>query len=132
MGEVLRSLSPADPRDEGGRFVVADARGGDDAVARARAAFPAWRDAGLAARAAGLHRFAVLVRDRGEELARLLAREVGKALWDARAEAGLLAAKVDATLADGMRFAADFEAGSGARATFHPRGVLAVLGPFNF
>jgi succinylglutamic semialdehyde dehydrogenase len=132
MGEVLRSVSPADPRDELGRFAVADERAVDDAVARARAAFPGWRDAGFAARAAALRRFAVLARDRSEELARLLAREVGKALWDARAEAALLPAKVDATLADGMRFAADFEAGAGARATFHPRGVLAVLGPFNF
>jgi succinylglutamic semialdehyde dehydrogenase len=31
-----------------------------------------------------------------------------------------------------MRFVAPLEAGAGARATFHPRGVLAVLGPFNF
>ena len=132
MGETLRSVSPADPRDEVGRFAVADARAVDAAVARARAAFAGWRDAGFEARAAVLRRFATLVRDRGEELARLLSREIGKALWDARAEAALLAAKVDATLADGMRFVADFEAGRGARATFHPRGVLAVLGPFNF
>ena len=48
-----------------------------------------------------------------EELARLIAREVGKALWDARAEAALLAAKVDATLGDGMRFVAPIEAGAG-------------------
>src|SRR5262249_13111407 len=121
MGEVLRSLSPADPRDGAGRVAVAGGRGVADAVARARAAFPAWRDAGFAARAAVLNRFAVLVRDRGEELARLLAREVGKALWDARAEAGLLATKVDATLADGMRFAADFQARSRPRAPLHPR-----------
>ena len=132
MPEILRSVSPADPRDEVGRFPVADAPAVDAAVARARAAFPAWRDAGFEARAAALRRFAALARDRSEDVARLVAREVGKALWDARAEAALLAAKVDATLADGMRFAADFEAGPGARATFHPRGVLAVLGPFNF
>ena len=79
-----------------------------------------------------LRRFGALARERAEALAVLIAREVGKALWDARAEAQLLAAKVDVTLADGMRFVADFDAGPGARATFHPRGVLAVLGPFNF
>lgn len=132
MAEWLRSVSPADPRDEIGRFPVADAAAVDAAVARARAAFPAWRGAGLEARAAALRRFAALVRNRGEELARRIAREVGKALWDARAEAGLVPAKVEVTLAEGLRAVQTLEAGPGARATFHPRGVLAVIGPFNF
>jgi succinylglutamic semialdehyde dehydrogenase len=103
-----------------------------EAVARARRAFPAWRDAGLEARAAVLRRFRDLARAAEPELARLIARETGKALWDARGEAQLLATKVDATLAEGLRFVAPLEAGAGARADWHPRGVLAVLGPFNF
>ena len=37
-----------------------------------------------------------------------------------------------ATLAHGMAFVAPIEAGGGARAEHLPRGVLAVLGPFNF
>jgi len=57
---------------------------------------------------------------------------VGKAIWDARGEARLLAAKVDVTLNEGLRAIETTEAAAGARATFHPRGVLAVLGPFNF
>jgi succinylglutamic semialdehyde dehydrogenase len=101
-------------------------------VARARGAFPAWRDAGLPARAALLRRFGALAREGEEELARLVAREVGKALWEARAEARLLAPKVDATLEHGLRFVAPIEAGADARAVFQPRGVLAVIGPFNF
>lgn len=132
MDQELVSRSPANPNDVIGRFAVADAAAIDAAVARARAAFPRWRDAGLAARSEVLRRFAVLARERSEALAVLIAREVGKALWDARAEAQLLGAKVDATLSDGLRFVADFEAGASARATFHPRGLLAVLAPFNF
>ena len=132
MDDVLVSRCPADRADVVGRFAVADAHDVADAVARARAAARGWRDAGFETRAAVLYRFAALARERVEALAVLIAREVGKALWDARAEASLLATKVDATLADGMRFVADIEAGPGARATFHPRGVLAVLGPFNF
>jgi succinylglutamic semialdehyde dehydrogenase len=130
--DVLVSRSPADPSQVVGRFPVANAAAVDQAVARARAAFAAWRDRGLAARATVLLRFRDLVRARGEELAHTIAREVGKALWDARAEAALVPAKVDVTLADGMRLVQTLEAGAGARATFHPRGVLAVLGPFNF
>jgi succinylglutamic semialdehyde dehydrogenase len=132
MSEILRSVSPADPADEVGRFTVWDAESVSEAVARARAAFPAWRDAGFEARAAVLRRFASIASERSEDLARLIAREVGKALWDARSEAALIAPKVEATLADGMAFVRTLEPAPGARATFHPRGVLAVLGPFNF
>jgi len=132
VSENLRSVSPADPTDEVGRFAIWDAGAVDEAATRARAAFPAWRDAGLEARAAVLRRFAALANERADELARLIAREVGKALWDARSEAGLLGPKVEATLGAGMDFVRTIEGGPGARATFHPRGVLAVLGPFNF
>lgn len=132
MTDVLLSVSPADPADEVGRFAVWEPEAVSEAVARARAAFPAWRDAGFAARAALLRRFGALASERAEELAQLIAREVGKALWDARSEAALIAAKVDATLGPGMELVRTLAAGPGARATHHPRGVLAVLGPFNF
>jgi succinylglutamic semialdehyde dehydrogenase len=130
--EVLVSRSPADPRQELGRFSVADAAAVNRAVARTREAFPAWRDVGPLARAEICLRFRDLVRARSDELAHLIALEVGKALWDARAEVALVPAKVDVTLAEGMRLVRTIEAGHGARTTFHPRGVLAVLGPFNF
>lgn len=132
MSDVLRSVSPADPADEIGRFPVWDGEAVSEAVSRARAAFPAWRDLGIEGRAALLQRFRDRVAARQEELAQLIAREVGKALWDARGEAALVPAKVDATLEAGMAWVAEIAAGPGARATFHPRGVLAVLGPFNF
>ncbi len=132
MTEAIASVSPADPKDEVGRFPVAGGAEVAAAVERARAAFPAWRDAGFEARAALLRRFRDRAAERKEELAELIAREVGKALWDARSEAGLVPVKVDVTLAEGMRHVAPIEAGGGARAAYHPRGVLAVLGPFNF
>jgi len=132
VAELLRSTSPADPDDEIGLFEIADTTAVDAAVARARRAFPAWRDAGFAARAEILRRFRDAATATRDELAELIAREMGKALWDANGEAALVAAKIDATLDAGMRFVAPIEAGAGARATFHPRGVLAVLGPFNF
>jgi len=132
MPDFLRSVSPADPRDEIGVFAIADEEAIHRSVTHARVAFPAWRDAGFAAREQVLRRFAALVKGRADDLAHLLAREVGKALWDARAEAALLPAKVDVTLSAGMAFVAGIDAGAGAHARFHPRGVLAVLGPFNF
>ena len=132
MAGFIESRSPSDPTDTLGRFRVAEAGEVDAAVERARRAFPAWRDAGFEARAVVLKNFARLASGGEEELARLVAREVGKALWDARAEARILAPKVAVTLAEGMRLVADVEAAKGVRASHHPRGVLAVLGPFNF
>jgi succinylglutamic semialdehyde dehydrogenase len=128
----LRSVSPADPSDEIGTFPIANESAVGAAVERARQAFPAWRDAGLAARAQVLQRFREAAAASAGELANLISREVGKALWDARGEASLLAPKVDVTLSDGMQLVAPLEAGPNARASFHARGVLAVLGPFNF
>jgi succinylglutamic semialdehyde dehydrogenase len=132
MTDTLRSVSPANPEDEIGTFVIADDTAVSNAIERARHAFPAWRDAGFEARAIILNRFRDLARASSDELASLIGREVGKALWDAKGEASLLAPKVDVTLSDGMQCVATIEAAPNARATFHPRGVLAVLGPFNF
>ncbi len=132
MRDAIESVSPADPADVIGRFPIADAGAVDAAVARAREAFPAWRDAGLEARAGVLRRFRELAADAADDLAPRIAREVGKALWDARGEARLVAPKVDVTLAEGMALVSPLVAGPGAEARFVPRGVLAVLGPFNF
>ena len=132
MAELLESRAPADPADLVGTFDVADADAVDAAIKRARRAFPAWRDAGFEARARLLQRFAELAQGAEAGLAKLIARESGKALWDARGEARLLAAKVAVTLEEGMRVVAPLEPAPGVRAEHHPRGVLAVLGPFNF
>jgi succinylglutamic semialdehyde dehydrogenase len=132
VNDFLHSVSPADPSDELGHFPVWDADAVGEAVRRARAAFPAWRDAGFQARAATIRHFRNSAGQRREELAELIAREVGKAIWEARGEADLLPAKVDATLTEGMRFTESMRAAANAWASFHPRGVLAVLGPFNF
>lgn len=132
MRETFESRSPAEPSDVLGRFEIADAGDVARAVARAREAFPGWRDTPLAERAQRLERFAALARNAEDELAQLVAREVGKAIWDARAEAKLLPAKVAVTLKEGLELVATQEAGPGARATYHPRGVMAVLAPFNF
>ena len=94
MPNLLISTSPADPGDEIGRYAIAGPPDIDAAVDRARRAFPAWRDLGLDARAGILRRFAALAAERAPELAALIAREVGKAPWDARGEAALLAPKV--------------------------------------
>jgi succinylglutamic semialdehyde dehydrogenase len=108
----------------------------DAAIGSARNAFPVWRDTDPAQRAALLRRFADAIRAESELLASVIAREVGKPLWEARTEVNAMVAKVDITLSDGLDLVAEksFEPAPGqvARWRNHARGVLAVLGPFNF
>src|ERR687887_1299649 len=63
----------------------------DAAVARAKAAFPAWRDVAPSDRARLLRRLASLVEEHGEELARIESQNVGKPIGGARAEIGMVA-----------------------------------------
>jgi acyl-CoA reductase-like NAD-dependent aldehyde dehydrogenase len=58
----------------------------DQAVAAARRAFPAWRDRSYADRAECIGRFCQSLRDRQDELARLLTMEQGKPLQQAKDE----------------------------------------------
>ncbi|MEM7409631.1 MAG: aldehyde dehydrogenase family protein [Myxococcota bacterium] len=132
MSALLESRAPADPGDLVGSVPVASAADVDAAVTRAQQAFPAWRDAGADARRRVLERFAEIAAAKVDELAALIAREVGKAHWDALGEAKLLAPKVAVTLGDGLDLVADVVPAAGQRASYRPRGVLAVYGPFNF
>ncbi len=126
----FRSLDPSD-----GTVVWTGAAAGPGQVAaalgRARRASGAWAARPLPERAEILRRFAGVVAERTEALAALIAREVGKPLWEARAEVGLMAAKVEISIAAYQRRCAEFS-GGGAVTRFRPHGVVAVLGPYNF
>lgn len=110
----------------------------DDAVAAARRALPEWSGWGAERRFMVLRRFAELCTQRVEEIALLISEETGKALWDARGEASILAGKVNITLdPDGpLRRVTGFDVAASdtrtGRCTFRPHGVMAVVGPFNF
>lgn len=107
----------------------------DAGVAAARAALPGWAGAPLAPRVAAVRRFQEVVRGRGEDLARLIATETGKPLWETRTEAASVIAKVDISIAAQAERAGTRTgevAGVGQALRHKPHGVLAVLGPYNF
>lgn len=113
----------------------------DAAVRAAREAQRPWARAGHEARVRVLREYQAIVRAREGDFANLIRDEVGKASWDARAEAQLLAAKVDVTLdasepAGPMRRVAGFDLALSptrtGRCAYRPHGVMAVIGPFNF
>ncbi len=138
-GSIVRSCSPAEPD----RVIWEGWEQTDDvidAVRSARAALSLWSRLGLEGRVRVLRRFQELAKQRESSLAQLLSDEVGKVLWDAKAEAGLLASKVEITLdaakEGGLARVTPFElpltATRTGRCDFRPHGVLAVIGPFNF
>jgi succinylglutamic semialdehyde dehydrogenase len=112
----------------------------DRAVASANEALPIWSRWSRERRFLVLKRLRALFVERADQIARLISDETGKAMWDARQEAGALAGKIDITLDDSvhgpLRRVSGFDLDLGGtkvgRCWFRPHGVMAVIAPFNF
>jgi betaine-aldehyde dehydrogenase len=106
----------------------------DAAVARAGAAYPAWRAVAPADRARLLRRLASLVEEHAEELARIESQNVGKPIAGARGEVAMVAqvfhfyaGAVDKHFGDTIPVA------GGVDMTFRePLGVVGLIVPWNF
>lgn len=104
-------------------------------IVAARTSLPGWADRPLDERIAVLRRYAEILTDRADDLARDISRETGKPLWESRAELGSMAGKVAVSIAAQAERAGSREAeiGFGRAVLRHrPHGVMAVLGPYNF
>jgi succinylglutamic semialdehyde dehydrogenase len=107
----------------------------DRAVKAARAAFEGWALAPLDERIAICQRFRDLLKEHNEELAAIIAEEVGKPLWEARTEVTTMANKVDISVqAHAARTGetAAKVADGNAVLRHRPHGVFGVFGPYNF
>ena len=105
------------------------------ALDAARDALRIWTRTPLDRRRAVVLAFRDAVVQRRTELGELIARETGKPRWEAEAEAGAMAAKVDVSLrAHEQRTGFMSSATPFGRAVLRHRahGVMAVVGPFNF
>jgi len=101
----------------------------------ARNAFEAWALTPLDERIAVCTRFRDLLKQDAEELALLIAEEVGKPLWEARTEATTMANKIDISIqAYGARTGeTQNKVADGEAVLRHrPHGVFGVFGPYNF
>jgi acyl-CoA reductase-like NAD-dependent aldehyde dehydrogenase len=106
----------------------------DAAVARAKAAYPAWRAVSPPDRARLLNRLADALAGEQERLAVIEARNAGKPIGDARGEMAMVvdtfryyAGAVERTLGDTIPVA------GGVAMTFRePLGVVALITPWNF
>jgi succinylglutamic semialdehyde dehydrogenase len=128
----LRVVSPADDADTLGTVPYATAQV-DLAVEAARAGARTMRRMSVEERVALLRAYQARLREHGERLAHAIAREVGKALWDARAEVAAMVSKIDVTVGEAARFTREEEIPDLPGAIrYRPHGVIAVIGPFNF
>jgi betaine-aldehyde dehydrogenase len=106
----------------------------DAAVARARAAYPAWRAVGPGDRAMLLRRLADTVDSAREELAQLESRNAGKPIGDARGEMGMVAQTIAYYAGAPERLLGDTIPVSGGQAMTvrEPLGVVGLIVPWNF
>ena len=106
----------------------------DEAVARAKAAFPAWRDVSPGDRAKLLRRLARVLEGKVEELAQLEARNVGKPISDARGEVGSVVDVFDYYAGAPERLlGSQIPVAGGVDVTFRePLGVVGLITPWNF
>jgi succinylglutamic semialdehyde dehydrogenase len=105
------------------------------AVQAAREHFEDWALTPLEQRIAVCQRFRDLLKEHNEELAVIIAEEVGKPLWEARTEVTTMANKVDISVQSHSARTGETAAkvaDGNAVLRHRPHGVFAVFGPYNF
>ncbi|GGY98096.1 succinylglutamate-semialdehyde dehydrogenase [Pseudoduganella plicata] len=106
-----------------------------EACAAARAAFEAWALRPLEERIAIVTKFRDLLKENNEQLAALIAEEVGKPMWEARTEVTTMANKVDISVQSYNTRTGEVhnKVPDGEAVLRHrPHGVFGVFGPYNF
>jgi acyl-CoA reductase-like NAD-dependent aldehyde dehydrogenase len=116
------------------RIEPATAEDADAAVARAKNAFPAWRDVAPADRSRLLRRLADALEAERENLAQLESRDTGKPINDARGEMGMVADTFHYYAGMPERLLGDtIPVSGGVDVTFRePLGVVGLIVPWNF
>jgi succinylglutamic semialdehyde dehydrogenase len=105
------------------------------AIAVARRAFSVWSVTPLSERIGHVRAFNAALEADTELLARTIAEETGKPLWEGRQEVASMIGKVEISITAQIERAGDREQGmpfGRAILRHRPHGVMAVLGPFNF
>jgi succinylglutamic semialdehyde dehydrogenase len=107
------------------------------AIEAARAAYLPWAHLGTEKRKQHLLRLKEVFIAKAPELSEIIARETGKPLWESKTEAGALANKIDITLNQSLSLVSEQEVkdalpGIPGFIRHKPRGVMSVIGPFNF
>ena len=135
-GEASNNISPSDTNDVVGSYAQGSAEDARQAIAAAKAAFPAWSQSGILERHAILKKTADEILARKEELGALLAREEGKTLPEAVGETVRAAQIFDFFAGETLRLTGEVvpsaRPGIGVEITREPLGVIGIITPWNF
>jgi len=133
---VIMDTNPADTTDVLGEVTLGTAADVDRAIQRAERAWPAWRDTPAPQRGRVLARAAEITRRRVDELARLLTREEGKLLSEARGEVLRGVNLFEWYAGEGLRMGGKTRPSEMPTTLLmtirQPLGVVAVITPWNF
>jgi RHH-type proline utilization regulon transcriptional repressor/proline dehydrogenase/delta 1-pyrroline-5-carboxylate dehydrogenase len=133
--ETLERPNPARVNEVVGRVALASAAQAGEAVAAAARAFPAWRDTAVEERARALFRAAAAARRRRFELAAWEVYEVGKPWREADADVAEAIDFLEFYGREMLRMAVPRRRdvpGERNEYFYEPRGVVAVIAPWNF
>jgi len=131
-GAVIRSINPA-TADEVVLEAPTDPAHAALAVAAAARAWPAWAALSADDRMAALRRFGRELAGRTEALARAITMEMGKTIREARIEATSLIQRIELVAEQQLPAVKPWSAqGIAGECRYHPLGVIAVIGPYNF
>jgi succinylglutamate-semialdehyde dehydrogenase len=131
-GAPFASRDPATAEGDVVLEAVGDAAAVDAAVAAALEAQRGWRRAGLDARVEALRAVQARVPQHTERIAQAITAEMGKPIAEARGEAASIASKIDGVIEQLPFELPPAPPGAPGEQRFHPLGVVAVIGPFNF
>ena len=134
-GEI-KNLSPADLKDQ--IYTVPFKYDHVDiAVDSAKKAYPKWGALKLEERKTYLLKLKEVFQAHAQTMAEVIARDTGKPMWEALTEANALAAKIDITLNFSLDLVKEERITNALPQVdgvirHRSRGVMAVVGPFNF
>ncbi len=134
--EASKNISPSDTNDVVGMYAQGSADDAKQAIAAAKAAFPAWSRSGILERHAILRKASDEILARKEELGALLAREEGKILPEAIGEVTRAAQIFDFFAGEALRLTGEVVPSArpniGVEITREPLGVIGIITPWNF
>ena len=135
-GRVFERRNPADQDEIVAVVPLSTREEAREAIAAAKAAFPAWRDTPAPVRGKIVARAAAILEARKEEVARLLTREEGKTLKDALGEVTRSVNILEFTAGEARRMGGETVPSEMPRNfayTFkQPLGVVGSITPWNF
>jgi acyl-CoA reductase-like NAD-dependent aldehyde dehydrogenase len=130
------NINPSDTNDTVGEYARGSAQDMADAIAAAKAAFPAWSRSGIWERHVILKKTGDEIMARKDELGALLAREEGKTLPEAIGETIRASQIFEFFAGEVLRLAGEVipsvRPNIGVEITRDPLGVIGIITPWNF